>query len=249
MNKRILINLIIIIFEFYMNKDIKTTWKYFLEEEFQKDYFKDIETFIKKEQEKGKIILPKEEDVFNIFNAIDFEKVKVIILGQDPYHGINQAHGLSFSVPKGQKIPPSLKNIYKELQADIDFNIPAHGNLIDWTKQGVFLLNAVLTVNAKEPASHKNANWETFTDKIIQELSEKRENLVFMLWGNFAKKKASLIDTHKHLVLEAAHPSPFSAYNGFFACKHFSKANNYLSKNKIEKIDWQIQDNPNLFNL
>ena len=232
-----------------MNKDIKTTWKKILNEEFQKEYFKDIETFIEKEQKKGKIVYPKDEDVFNIFNLIDFENVKVVILGQDPYHGVNQAHGLSFSVPKGLKVPPSLKNIYKELQADIDFIIPSHGNLTDWAKQGVFLLNAVLTVNAKEPASHKKANWEEFTDTIIHEFSEKRENVVFMLWGNFAKKKASLIDANKHLILEAAHPSPFSAYNGFFGSKHFSKANKYFEEKSISLIDWKIQDNTNLFNL
>ena len=230
-----------------MKKTISTTWQKILSEEFTKPYFKNIEDFIALEKKKGKKVFPNEKDVFNAFNYIDFEKVKVVILGQDPYHGPQQAHGLSFSVSKTQKTPPSLKNIYKELYTDLGFSTPSHGHLESWAKQGVFLLNAVLTVNAKEPASHKKAGWETFTDTIIEELSSKRENVVFMLWGNFAKNKAELIDQEKHLILKAAHPSPFSAYNGFFGCKHFSKANQYLKKHKHTEIDWEIKDESLLF--
>jgi len=230
-----------------MNKIITTSWKNVLQSEFKKAYFKDIEVFIENEKLKNKTIFPKEKDVFSVFNLVNFEDVKIVVLGQDPYHGVGQAHGLSFSVPVGQKIPPSLKNIYKELNIDMKINIPTHGNLTSWVSQGVLLLNAVLTVNAKEPASHKKAGWETFTDSVIRTLSEKRENLIFMLWGNFAKKKASLIDEEKHLILQAAHPSPFSAYNGFFGCKHFSKANLYLKSKGLKEIDWNIKDESLLF--
>lgn len=225
-----------------MNKNITNSWKTILENEFEKPYFKTIENYVDAERKKGKTVYPNSENVFAIFNQIDFVKVKVVILGQDPYHGKNQAEGYSFSVPKSEKIPPSLKNIYKELNSDIGFEIPGHGNLLCWIKQGVFLLNAVLTVNAKEPASHKKAGWGNFTDSIIKTLSLERENLVFLLWGNFAKKKAVLIDSSKHLILESAHPSPFSAYNGFFGNKHFSKTNKYLMENNIETIDWKIND-------
>lgn len=225
-----------------MYKNIKTSWEFFLKNEFQKTYFQKIEEFIENEKLKGKTIFPKEKDVFKVFNLVNFEDVKVVILGQDPYHGKNQAHGLSFSVPVGKKIPPSLKNIYKELNTDLGLKIPNNGFLENWANQGVFLMNAIMTVNASEAASHKKANWETFTDNIIKSLSKKRENLVFMLWGNFAKRKAELIDEKKHLVLSSAHPSPFSAYNGFFGNKHFSKANIFLRNNKIQEIDWQIKD-------
>lgn len=223
------------------------SWKKILDTEFQKEYFKKIDAFIANEKEKGKTVFPKPSDIYNAFKLTPLKNVKVVILGQDPYHGNNQAHGLSFSVKKGQKIPPSLKNIYKEIHTDLNLDIPNHGFLESWATQGVFLLNAVLTVNAKEPASHKKAGWEIFTDHIIQTISNEKENIVFLLWGNFAKNKAVLIDTEKHLVLESAHPSPFSAYNGFFSCKHFSKTNMYLKEKGIEKIDWQIKSSNSLF--
>jgi uracil-DNA glycosylase len=179
--------------------------------------------------------------VFNAFKLTPFHEVKVVILGQDPYHGANQAHGLSFSVQKGVGIPPSLKNIYKELQVDIPgFNMPSHGDLSDWAKKGVLLLNATLTVRANEPGSHQKMGWEQFTDKAIEALNAKKGGLVFILWGRHAQAKASLIDSGKHLVLTAAHPSPFSAYNGFFGCKHFSKANAYLLSKGEKPINWQI---------
>lgn len=225
-----------------MNKSITTSWKPILENEFSKPYFKEIETFVANEKAQGKTIYPKEENIFTAFNATNFEDVNLVILGQDPYHGENQSHGLCFSVPKGQKTPPSLRNIYKELVTDVNFKIPKHGNLVDWAAQGVFLLNAVLTVNAKEAASHRKAGWETFTDNIIKTLSTERENLVFILWGGFAQKKASLINENKHLVLKAVHPSPLSAYQGFFGCQHFSKANDYLIKHDKKPIDWQLKD-------
>ncbi|MFT4646149.1 MAG: uracil-DNA glycosylase [Planctomycetota bacterium] len=230
-----------------MKKEVHKSWKPFLKPFFKSDPFKNIEDFVAKEKSSGKTIYPKEEDIFQVFNTIPFEDIKVVVLGQDPYHGAGQAHGLSFSVPIGQKIPPSLKNMYKELQQDVDFTMPNHGNLNSWAKQGVFLLNAVLTVNAKEPASHKKAAWENFTDFVIETISKEKEGVVFLLWGNFAKKKASLIDAEKHLILEAAHPSPFSAYNGFYGCKHFSKTNTYLEKNGKKAIDWQIRDVGSLF--
>lgn len=230
-----------------MYKIISSSWKKPLENEFQKEYFKKIEAFIEKEKQKGKTIFPKEKDVFSLFNLVNFEDVKVVIIGQDPYHGYGQAHGLSFSVPKGEKIPPSLKNIYKELHSDLGIQIPDNGFLEYWAKQGVFLMNAIMTVNAKEPASHKKAGWENFTNNIIKLLSKEREKLVFVLWGNFAKKKLEFIDETKHLVLTSAHPSPLSAYNGFFGNKHFSKINAYLKENNIKEIDWQIKDERNLF--
>jgi uracil-DNA glycosylase len=197
--------------------------------------------FLEQEEEQGTIVYPKHSDVFNAFNLTPFNEVRVVILGQDPYHGANQAHGLSFSVQKGVAVPPSLKNIYKELQADIPgFKIPAHGDLSSWAKQGVLLLNATLTVRAGEPGSHQKMGWEQFTDQAIRALSEQREGLVFMLWGRYAQAKASLINPTKHVVLTAAHPSPFSAYNGFFGCSHFSKANAYLVKKGEKPIVWQI---------
>jgi uracil-DNA glycosylase len=200
-----------------------------------------LNQFLEQESEHQTIVYPKPSDVFNAFKFTPFNEVKVVILGQDPYHGANQAHGLSFSVQKGVAIPPSLKNIYKELQADIPgFKIPAHGDLSSWAKQGVLLLNATLTVRAGEPGSHQKMGWEQFTDQAIRALSEQREGLVFMLWGRYAQAKASLINPTKHVVLTAAHPSPFSAYNGFFGCSHFSKANAYLVKKGEKPIVWQI---------
>lgn len=217
------------------------SWLPALQNEFQKPYMLGLNQFLAQEKQHGTIVYPKPRDVFNAFNLTPFHEVKVVILGQDPYHGANQAHGLSFSVQKGVAVPPSLKNIYKELQADIlGFNIPSHGDLSSWAKQGVLLLNATLTVQAGEPCSHQKMGWEQFTDKAIEALSSEKSGLVFMLWGRHAQAKASLIDSGKHLVLTAAHPSPFSAYNGFFGCKHFSKANTYLLSKGEKPINWQI---------
>lgn len=221
------------------NIKIEDSWKMVLNEEFNKPYFQNLTQFIK-EEKANKTIYPPGSLIFNAFNSTPFDKVKVVILGQDPYHGTGQAHGLCFSVQKGIKPPPSLVNIYKELHSDMGMPIPSHGYLQDWANQGVFLLNAILTVEANKAASHQNKGWEIFTDSVIEKLSSQRENLVFMLWGNYAKNKINLIDTNKHLVLTAAHPSPFSAYNGFFGCKHFSKANQYLIENGQAPVDWRI---------
>lgn len=219
------------------------SWKDVLESEFKKPYFENLSNFLKSEY-KNQPVYPEKEKVFNAFQYTPLEKVKVIILGQDPYHGAGQAEGLSFSVPKNMLPPPSLKNIFKELKNDRDlsipFHTPGHGNLLNWALQGVLLLNAVLTVRANQPASHQNAGWEIFTDNILTYLSEHHDFLVFMLWGNFAKSKAGLLDQNKHLILTAAHPSPFSASSGFFGCKHFSIANHYLRINKMQEIDWNL---------
>lgn len=222
------------------NIKIEDSWKLVLNEEFNKPYFQNLIEFLR-EEKASKTIYPPGSLIFNAFNSTPFNQVKVVILGQDPYHGTGQAHGLCFSVQKGIKPPPSLVNIYKELQSDIGMPIPNHGCLQDWANQGVFLLNAILTVEANKAASHQNKGWEIFTDAVIEKLSSGRNNLVFMLWGNYAKNKINLIDTNKHLVLTAAHPSPFSAYNGFLGCKHFSKANQYLIENGQAPVDWRIE--------
>jgi uracil-DNA glycosylase len=220
---------------------IEPNWNKVMKNEFEKPYFKDIKKFILNEKKKGKIIYPKSDEIFNAFNSTPFDNVKVVIIGQDPYHGEGQAHGLSFSVSKSIKPPPSLANIYKELAKDIEgFKAPNHGNLEQWANQGVLLLNAILTVNANEAGSHRKAGWEYFTNAVINTISQQKENVVFLLWGKFAQEKELLIDKSKHLVLKAAHPSPFSAYNGFFGCKHFSATNDYLKSKKIEPINWQI---------
>lgn len=225
-----------------MSAALEPGWLAVLEEEFEKDYMKSLKSFLLEEKEKGHKVYPKGADIFNALNTTPFDKVKVVILGQDPYHGINQAHGLSFSVQKGVAIPPSLKNIYKELETDIEgFKTPQHGNLMHWAEQGVLLLNATLTVRASEAGSHQNRGWEIFTDEIIKALSEKREHIVFLLWGKYAQQKATLIDQKKHYILTAAHPSPFSAYYGFFGSKHFSKANQLLIQNNLAPIDWKVQ--------
>ena len=222
------------------NIQIDDSWKIALADEFDKPYFKELRHFLTTEKQSGKTIYPPGSLIFNAFNSTPFDKVKVVILGQDPYHGGGQAHGLCFSVQYGVKPPPSLVNIYKELKSDVGFEIPAHGNLQKWTEQGVFLLNAMLTVEANQPASHQKKGWEEFTNAVIQKLSKERSGLIFMLWGNFAQQKAVLIDETKHTILKAAHPSPFSAYNGFFGCKHFSKTNEILKAKGEEEIDWQI---------
>lgn len=219
---------------------IEASWKKELLEEFEKPYFLKIVEFLKSEKAQNKIIYPPGSQIFNAFNTTPFDQVKVIILGQDPYHGVGQAMGLSFSVSKNVAIPASLKNIYKEIQSDIGVPIPQHGDLTGWAKQGVFLLNAMLTVEASLASSHKNIGWQSFTDAVIQKLSTEKTGLVFLLWGNFAKAKKELIDTNKHLVLEAAHPSPLAG-GAFFGCKHFSKTNEYLEKNRQIPINWGVE--------
>lgn len=216
-------------------------WEEALKGEFKKPYYKELYYFIKNEYE-TKQIFPPFEDLFSAFHFTALKDVKVVILGQDPYHNDGQAHGLSFSVKPEVAIPPSLLNIYKELQADLGTYIPNNGYLLKWAKQGVFLLNAVLTVRAHNAASHSNKGWEKFTDAVIEILNKEDRPIVFLLWGRFAKEKAKMLNNPKHLVLTAAHPSPLSAYNGFFACKHFSKTNEFLTKNNIEPIDWQIDN-------
>ncbi len=218
-------------------------WLNVLSEELEKPYMKELKSFLLEEKQKGFTIYPNNAAIFNAFNHTSFENVKVVILGQDPYHGQNQAHGLSFSVQKGIAIPPSLKNIYKELSEEYsDFKIPSHGNLTTWADQGVLLLNATLTVRAHEAGSHQNKGWEKFTDHVISTLSEKKKGIVFLLWGKYAQQKESLIDSNKHFILKAAHPSPFSAYNGFFGSNHFTKTNQILEKEGLGKIDWQVSE-------
>ena len=211
-------------------------WHEKLTTEMNLPYFLELKQFVTNER-KQHVVYPKEEEVFNALQTTPFENVKVIILGQDPYHGPNQAHGLSFSVNKGVKAPPSLVNIFKELNTDLGCAMPHHGYLMNWATQGVLLLNATLTVRAGSPGSHQNKGWEKFTDKIIQLISEEKEHCVFLLWGNFAKSKASLINSQKHLVLTAAHPSPL-ARGAFFGSQHFSQTNNYLKSKNLEPIDW-----------
>ncbi len=217
---------------------IEPEWKEALGNYFESDDWKILADFMKAEYQK-KTVYPKPTDVFKAFWLTPFSQVQVVILGQDPYHGAGQAHGLSFSVPKGMRVPPSLQNIYKEIESDLgikkDFT---DGNLEHWAEQGVFLLNAILSVIANSPTSHQGCGWENFTDAVIKKISDEREHVVFMLWGNFAKSKKNLIDTTKHLVLEASHPSPFSVYSGFFSCNHFSKCNIYLKINKKKPIVW-----------
>ncbi len=220
-----------------MNVIIEDSWKEVLSEEFEKDYFAQTASFLKQEKRDGVRIYPPGSLIFNAFALTPFDKVKVVILGQDPYHGPGQAHGLSFSVPHGIRIPPSLVNIYKELESDLGTPIAQTGNLERWAQQGVFLLNAVLTVRAGQPTSHSNIGWQTFTDAVIRTISERKDHVVFMLWGNYARSKRTLIDSGRHLILEAAHPSPL-ARGAFFGCRHFSKANAYLASTGQESIAW-----------
>ena len=222
-----------------MDVQIEASWKAVLKNEFTQPYFLEIVAFLKTEKAAGKIIYPPGPLIFNAFNRTPFNKVKVVILGQDPYHNPGQAHGLSFSVPNGIKPPPSLVNIYKEIQTDIGIPMPAqYGNLTRWAEQGVLLLNAILTVRANEPASHAKIGWMNFTDAVIKKISDEKTGVVFLLWGKFAQDKQILIDETKHYVLKAAHPSPFSAYNGFMGCKHFSKTNALLLEQGKKEIDW-----------
>jgi len=220
---------------------IEDSWKEVLSDEFQKPYFQALKQFLTEERAQH-TIYPPGKLIFNAFDQTPFSKVKVVLLGQDPYHGSGQAHGLCFSVPRGISAPPSLVNIFKEIKDDMGIPIPMHGNLESWSKQGVLLINATLTVRANTPLSHHKKGWETFTDRVIELLSEKKNGVVFLLWGNNAKVKEQLIDSSKHFVLKAAHPSPFSAFNGFFGCKHFSKTNELLIKQSLEPIDWKLPD-------
>ncbi|HEX8460380.1 MAG TPA: uracil-DNA glycosylase [Segetibacter sp.] len=223
-----------------MDVKIEESWKKILESEFSKSYFQQAVTFIKTEKAQGKTIYPAGNQIFNAFDKTPFDKVKVVLLGQDPYHGYGQAHGLSFSVQDGVNPPPSLINIFKELHNDIGIPIPKTGNLTPWCTQGVMLLNAVLTVRANEPASHAKIGWMEFTNAVISKISDEKEGIVFLLWGKFAQEKQSLIDETKHHVLKAAHPSPFSADKGFFGCRHFSKTNEFLVKQGKDPIDWLL---------
>ena len=223
-----------------MEVTIEESWKGILKQEFDKIYFQQIVTFLKAEKATGKIIYPPGPLIFNAFNKTPFPKVKVVLLGQDPYHNKGQAHGLSFSVPDGIAKPPSLINIFKELENDLGINPGPNGNLERWAMQGVLLLNASLTVRQNEPASHSKIGWLQFTDTVISKISQQKQGVVFLLWGRFAQDKQFLIDETKHHVLKAAHPSPFSADKGFFGCRHFSKTNELLSFNNKEAINWKL---------
>ena len=219
---------------------IGNNWDTILKEEFEKDYFKELMKFISQEYQ-NKTIYPKQSDVFNAFRYTDYDNVKVVILGQDPYHGPNQAEGLSFSVSNDVIKPPSLKNIFKELESDLQIPFPEHNSLEPWAKKGVFLLNAVLTVEEHKPTSHKNHGWETFTDNIIKIINNKKTPVVFILLGTYARNKKSLITNPMHYVIESPHPSPFSAYSGFFGSKPFSKTNNFLKSKGLKEINWCIE--------
>jgi len=222
-----------------VNPQIEESWKEVLASEFANSYFMELKEFLTEEKAKY-TVYPPGSKIFNAFQLTPFNQVKVVILGQDPYHGPGQAHGLCFSVPQGIVPPPSLVNIFKEIEKDLGIPIPSGGNLEKWARQGVLLLNATLTVRANQPGSHQKRGWETFTHAVISKLSERRVGIIFLLWGKFAQEKESLIDTNKHYILKAAHPSPFSAYNGFFGCRHFSKTNEILRKHGLQEIDWNL---------
>lgn len=224
-----------------MQVQIEASWKEQLKEEFNKPYFENIVTHLKTERQLQKTIYPPGPLIFNAFNSTPFSKVKVLLLGQDPYHGPGQAHGLCFSVQKGTPPPPSLVNIFKELKEDIGMPTPANGDLSKWAAEGVFLLNASLTVRRAEPMSHAKIGWASFTNAVIKKIADEKSNVVFLLWGKFAQEKEALIDASKHFILKAAHPSPLSAHNGFLGCKHFSKTNEYLINNGIDPIDWKLE--------
>jgi len=215
-------------------------WLDVLSDEFEQTYMQQLKAYLTEQKQLGKTVYPKGSDIFNALDSTPISQVKVVIIGQDPYHGPNQAHGLCFSVNKGLKIPPSLRNIYKELNQDIGFKIPNHGNLQSWANQGVLLLNSVLTVNQAQAGSHQGQGWELFTDKIIEVLNNRHQNIVYMLWGAYAQKKGVNIDQNKNLILKSVHPSPLSAHRGFFGCRHFSKCNNYLRESGNQEINWHI---------
>lgn len=222
-----------------INPQIEEGWKEILKDEFQSAYFSELKTFLV-EEKKRYTIYPPGKYIFNAFQHTPFDQVKVVILGQDPYHGKGQAHGLCFSVPHGIPAPPSLVNIFKELHADLNLPIPAHGNLVSWADQGVLLINATLTVRDSQAGSHQKKGWETFTNSVIENISRHKSGVVFLLWGRYAQAKEALIDGSRHLILKSAHPSPLSAYNGFFGCKHFSRTNNYLEEQGKSGIDWSL---------
>jgi uracil-DNA glycosylase len=219
---------------------IEATWKYKLADEFASDYMANLSQFLRDEKAAGKRIYPKSSDIFTAFNLTPFDTVKVVILGQDPYHGPNQAHGLSFSVRHGISLPPSLQNIYKEMSNDLGTSPPDHGNLETWAKQGVLMLNSILTVEHGRAGAHVGKGWERFTDAAIAQLNSARDNLVFVLWGRKAQQKGSRVDPNRHRIIMSAHPSPLSAYNGFFGSKPFSKANDYLANHNISPINWSL---------
>ena len=224
-----------------MDVHIESSWKEILKNEFTKTYFLEIVTLLKMEKNAGKIIYPPGPLIFNAFTQTPFKKVRVVIIGQDPYHNPGQAHGLSFSVPSGVKPPPSLMNIYKEINSSLGIPMPAEfGNLTKWAEQGVMLLNAILTVRANEPGSHSKIGWMNFTDAVIKKISDEKSGVIFLLWGKFAQEKQVLIDETKHHVLKAAHPSPFSAFQGFFGCNHFVKVNELLTSHELQPIDWKL---------
>ena len=218
------------------------SWLSRLQDQFEQDYMQKLRQFLLTRKQHRAVIYPPGNQIFNALDSTPFDKVRVVILGQDPYHGPGQAHGLCFSVKPGVKVPPSLVNIYAEIKSDLGIAPPAHGYLQSWAEQGVLLLNAVLTVERGQAGSHQGKGWEKFTDTIVQLLNEEREGLVFMLWGNYAKRKGSVINRHKHLVLNAPHPSPLSAHQGFFGCRHFSQANDYLKQHGQEPIDWSVPE-------
>jgi len=218
---------------------IESSWKMVLADEFNKEYFLELKSFLL-EEKKTYRVFPPGKLIFNAFDHTPFDRVKVVLLGQDPYHGAGQAHGLCFSVPEGVPKPPSLVNILKELKSDLGYDEPLHGNLTKWADQGVLLLNATLTVRENQAGSHQNHGWETFTDAAIKQLSERREGLIFILWGNYAIAKKALIDTSRHAILSSVHPSPLSAHRGFFGCRHFSQVNKLLRQHGVEEIDWRL---------
>ena len=222
-----------------VNPVIEEGWKEILSDEFQSAYFIELKTFLV-EEKKRYTIYPPGRFIFNAFHHTPFDRVKVVVLGQDPYHGKGQAHGLCFSVPPGIPAPPSLVNIFKELQSDLNIPLPSHGNLAKWADQGVFLLNATLTVRDSQAGSHQKKGWETFTNRVIENISKHKSGVVFLLWGRYAQAKEALIDGNRHLVLKSAHPSPLSAYNGFYGCKHFSRTNEYLEQQGKSGIDWTL---------
>jgi len=223
-----------------INPQIEESWKSVLQEEFDAPYFQALTEFLR-EEKKIYTVYPPGSKIFSAFNHTPFNRVKVVILGQDPYHGPGQAHGLCFSVPDGIPHPPSLVNIFKEIESDLGIPVPKKGDLTGWASQGVLLVNAILTVRADTPTSHQDKGWEKFTDSVIRNLSEKRKNLIFLLWGNYARAKESLIDSGRHYILKAAHPSPLSAHRGFFGCRHFSKVNELLAEQGLNEIDWRLE--------
>jgi uracil-DNA glycosylase len=223
-----------------LSNRLEKNWHATIGGEFDRRYMAKLERFLQREKGARRTVYPKDEEIFNALNSTALKNIKVVIIGQDPYHGEGQAHGLCFSVPKGiKKIPPSLKNVYKEIEAEFDIQMPCHGDLTGWAAQGVLLLNATLTVRQASPGSHQGKGWEKFTDAVIRAVNEKREHVVFLLWGRCAQKKGALIDRKRHKVLEASHPSPLSARHGFFGCGHFNKANDDLIKHGLQPVQWQ----------